>query len=62
MERRLVRAQLRAAAVAGVVRKGSGGRTRTYGHPINSRTLCQLSYAGSIFITGWRTRPGVVLR
>jgi hypothetical protein len=32
-----------------VVLASSGGRTRTYGHPINSRTLCQLSYAGSIF-------------
>ena len=30
-----------------VVLPSSGGRTRTYGHPINSRTLCQLSYAGS---------------
>jgi hypothetical protein len=26
---------------------GSRGRTRTYNLPVNSRTLCQLSYAGS---------------
>ena len=27
----------------------SGGRTRTYDKPVNSRLLCQLSYAGSLF-------------
>ena len=29
------------------VQIGSSGRTRTYNHPVNSRTLCQLSYRGT---------------
>ena len=31
---------------------GSGGRIRTYDQSVNSRPLCQLSYAG-IFSSGW---------
>jgi DNA-binding NarL/FixJ family response regulator len=33
-------------------RTGSRGRTRTYNLSVNSRTLCQLSYAGSLATAG----------
>jgi hypothetical protein len=29
-------------------KNGSGGRTRTYNMSVNSRLLCQLSYAGTL--------------
>jgi hypothetical protein len=32
-----------------VVLASSGGRIRTYDNSVNSRVLCQLSYAGSVF-------------
>jgi 5-methylcytosine-specific restriction endonuclease McrA len=37
------------AMVATMELASSGGRARTYDKPVNSRLLCQLSYAGSIF-------------
>ena len=33
---------------AGSVPQGSSGRTRTYNQPVNSRSLCQLSYRGKL--------------
>ena len=41
-------AQLLLAMLWTVELASSGGRTRTYDKPVNSRLLCQLSYAGSI--------------
>src|SRR5260221_14774053 len=39
---------------------GSRDRTRTYNLPVNSRTLCQLSYAGSVVTAARDQRSQVV--
>jgi hypothetical protein len=39
---------------------GSRGVTRTHNLPVNSRTLCRLSYAGSLAITLAGTAPGTI--
>src|SRR5260221_13630401 len=43
-----------------VLLPGSRDRTRTYNLPVNSRTLCQLSYAGSVVTAARDQRSQVV--